>query len=371
MDETKSRLFSGTIFGIFNYVLMAFAMLIPTMYFSSLEISLVMFAFLLSIGDVFSFILKPVIGFLTDKNGEKRYLIIGGIIFFMSMFLIGQTTSVLWIAVLKVISGVASALVFIMITIYSLRLVKSDPDSKIGFFVGITNIGWIFGLLIPGMFVDSFGTQPAFYLILLVGIVWVLLMAKFAKKSKETQKAIPSFSYIKKIPRFIIYKSMDLAMFSAFLFFFTRYALKTLGLSGSVVSMIVVTEVIFIVVTNLLVGKISNKRLRRFWVPLCIIFHLMAATTMVLASDIIHYYIVGAFIGIAGGFIDIWIFSKISEKFGEHEKGKVIGTYGWSYDIATVAGAQIPLLFVIAGLGTFTALYVFPVVMLIAYLIRR
>jgi MFS family permease len=368
----RSRLFTGTLFQFFQTLLMAFAILIPAMYFSSLSISIVVYAFLLSIGDVFSFVMKPVVGYLTDKHGERKYLLVGGIIFFFSLFLIGQTTSILEITVLKIISGVASALVFVIIIIYSLRMVKERPDSKVGLFGGLSNLGWIFGLLIPGIFIDFFGIQPAFYLILIVGIIWTLLIFRFAKKYETGRISIrPSFSFMKRIPTFIIFKTMDLGMFSAFLFFFTRYALQTLGLSRSAVSFIVVVEVLLFAISNLIIGRISNRYLRRYWVPFCIFFHLLGATVMVFANSILHYYLVSVFIGIAGGFIDIWIYSKISETFEHYDKGKVIGTLGWSYDLATITGAQIPILFVAFNLGTFTALYTFPMIMAITYLLGR
>ncbi len=370
MDDTKSRLVSGTIFGFFQTLFMAFAMLIPAMYFSSLKISIVVYAFLLSIGDVFSFLIKPIIGFLTDKHGERKYLMLGGFVFFFSLFLIGQTTSILWITILKIVGGIASALVFIIIIIYSLRMVKEKPDKKVGFYGGISNLGWTIGLLIPGLFIDKFGIKPAFYLILVVGIIWVSLMFRFSKKYESKVSVKPSFSFMKKIPSFIIFKTMDLAMFSAFLFFFTRYALQTLGLSRSIVSFIVVVEVIFFALSNFIVGNISNKFLRKYWVPLCIISHLLAATIMIFATSLIHYYLVSIFIGIAGGFIDIWIYSNISETFEHHEKGKVIGTFGWSYDLATIFGAQIPVIFIALGFGTFTALYFFPIAMLITYIVE-
>lgn len=367
MSETKSRLMSGATFGFFQTLLMAFAMIIPAMYFSSLDISIVAYAFLLSIGDVFSFIAKPFLGFLTDRHGERKYLIMFGAAFFLSLFLIGQTTSVAWIAGLKIISGVASALMFVLIIIYSLRLVGEKPDKKVGLFWGLSNIGWIFGLLIPGLFIDQFGVQAAFLLILCAGIMWLILLLKFAKRHEGKADVKPSLRFMRKIPSYIIFKTMDLAMFSAFLFFFTRYAIQTLGLPRSTVSFIVVTEVLLFVLSTLVVSRISNKGTRRFWVPACIIIHFLAACTMLFASQIWHYYLVSILIGAAGGFIDIWIYSKISESFRPEEKGKVIGTLGWSYDLATIVGAQVPLLFVLSGFGTFTALFIFPAVMLITY----
>jgi len=312
--------------------------------------------------------MKPVIGYLTDRHGERRYLLAGGFLSIFCLFLIGQTTDILLITIFKVISGVASALVFVTIIIYSLRFVnREEPERKIGMFNGVSNLGWIVGLLIPGLFVDSFGIQPAFYFILAVGVIWVVLMFKLTRKYESGETAKPSFSILKKTWKYIVLKTMDLAMFSAFIFFFTRFALKDLGLPGSTVSMIVIAEVLLFSATNFLVGRMSGTRSRKFLIPICILMHLAAASIMVFGSSLLHYYLVGAFIGIAGGFIDIWMYSRISEDFGYYEKGRVIGTVGWSNDLSTIIGAQVPILFIVLGLGMFTALYVFPLVMIITF----
>jgi len=324
--------------------------------------------------------MKPVIGFLADRHGERYYLMIGGFFFFFSLFLIGQTTSIELIVFLKIISGIASALVFVLILIYSLRMVREKPDKKIGVFGGVYNLGWVLGLLIPGLVLDRAYPQPGFYFILVTGIIWLLLMFRFAKKFDSKISVKVSFSYIKKIPVFIVLKAMDLAMFSAFLFYFSNYALTVLQLPRSQVSFIVATEVVFFALSIYAIGRISTAATRRYWVPLSILFHMIGASVLVAAAYtnmLLLFYLVGIFIGIAGGFIDIWIYSKISERFPVEDKGKVIGTLGWSYDIATICGANVPLLFVIMSTGllnpptlgpeAFTSLFVFPIVILIVY----
>jgi MFS family permease len=368
-DDAKSRLFSGTMFGFFQTLFMAFALLIPTIYFASMDISIAMFAFLLVIGDVFSFIAKPLLGHLTDRHGERIFLLAGGIAFVVCLFLIGQTSDIASIIVLKIISGVASALMFVTIFIYSLRHVREKPDRKVGTFNGLSSLGWTAGFLIPGIFIGIYGITSAFYLILAAGLVWVFLMYRLAEKKRSADAARPSFAFLKKTWKYIIFKTMDIGIFSAFIFFFTRYAMKTLGLSGSIVSLIVIAEVICFSVTNLIIGRISNPRIRRFWLPLCIASHFVGATFMVFGTSLVHFYLVGAFLGIAGGFIDVWMYSSISESFASADKGKVFGTLGWSNDLATIAGTQIPLLFVTLGLGTFTALYVYPLAMLATFLL--
>jgi len=373
MDETKGRLFSGAGFGFFHTILMAFAMIIPAFYFSSLKISIVTYAFLLTIGDFFSFLLKPYLGHLTDKYGERRFLLACTFLFFIALFLIGFTELLPAIVFLKIIAGIASALLYVLIIIYGLRDVGENPDKKVATFGAIKESGWILGLLIPGLVIDRFGIKPAFYLIFVTGVIWLYFMYKSTKKYKYTPKikVKASFAFLQKIPLLVVLKTMDLAVFTAFLFFFTRYGLQSLGLSRSIVSMVVVVEVVFFSLTQYLVGRVSNKSKRKYWVPACIISHLIGIVIMLNASALPHYFLASIFFGAAGGFIDVWLFSRISETVKKYDKGLFYGTFGWSYDFATIIGGQMPVIFVMLGLNQFASMFVFPGLMIIAYLLSK
>jgi MFS family permease len=374
VEEVKARIYSGTLFGFFQTLMMAFAMLIPTFYFKSLGLSLAAYATLLAIGDVVSFLMKPTLGWLTDRHGERKFMMLGGILFVVSLFLIGQTTDLFIIAILKIISGVASALVFILILIYSLRLVKEKPERKIGAFGSVYNLGWVVGLsilFIIGLLYTTYPVKEAFYLILIVGVVWVLLMVRFAKHYESTVSVKLSFSHFKKIPALIVFKSMDLAMFSAFLFYLIYNASNT-TVSLPRTTLLVIVETLLFAVSIFIVGRLSTPILRRYWVPLCITFHLLAAVTMLFAvqlNNYVLYFLVAIFIGVAGGFIDIWIYTRISEHYEPKEKGIIVGTLGWSYDLATILGANVPVLMAYLGYNVFTALFIFPIAMLITYII--
>jgi hypothetical protein len=75
------------------------------------------------------------------------------------------------------------------------------------------------------------------------------------------------------------------------------------------------------------------------------------------------------------------VYSHISERFSPEEKGKVIGTLGWSYDLATICAAAVPALFLMMSTGmlnppsigpaAFTSLFVFPIVMLLVYIASK
>ena len=373
MDETKGRLFSGAGFGFFHTMLMSFSMIVPAFYFSSLNISIVTYGFLLTIGDFFSFLLKPYLGYLTDKYGERKFLLACTSLFFITLFLIGFTDFLPAIVFLKIISGIASALLYVLIIIYGLRNVSEDPDKKVSIFGAIKEGGWILGLLIPGLIIDRLGIKPDFYIIFVVGIIWFYFMYKLTKKYKYKPKikVKASLSFLKKIPLLVVLKSMDLAVFTTFLFFFTRFALQSLGLSRSIISIIVVVETFFFAFTQYLVGRVSNKSKRKYWVPACIISHLIGIVFMLNATTLPHYFLASIMFGVAGGFIDVWLFSRISETVEKYDKGLFYGTFGWSYDIATIVGGQLPVLFVLINLNQFASMFVFPGVMLIGYFLSK
>jgi len=373
MDETKARLFSGIGFGFSHTILIAFSMIVPAFYFSSLDISIVTYGLLLTIGDFFSFLLKPYLGYLTDKYGERRFLLVCTFLFFVTLFLIGFTDFIPLIVFLKIVSAISSALLFVLIIIYGLRNVSENPDKKVATFGALKESGWIPGLLIPGFIIDTLGIKSAFYLIFIVGVVWLYFVYKLTKKCKHTPKikVKASFSFLQKIPLLIVLKTMDLAVFTTFLFFFTRFALQSLGLSRSMVSMIVVIETFFFSLTQYLVGRISNKSKRKYWVPACIISHSIGIIIMLNASALPYYFIASISFGAAGGFIDVWLFSRISESVERYDKGLFYGTFGWSYDFATIIGGQMPVIFVVLGLDQFASMFVFPGLMTIAYLLSR
>jgi len=372
IKETKGRLYSGAGFGFLQNVLSAFGMLLLPMYFSSLDISIAVYAFLLSIGDIFAFILKPIIGYYTDKYGERRFLLIGILALTLSLYFIGQTSDILSIVILKIISSIAGALLFVLILIYGLRAVGAKPDKKVGLFRGLFSVGWI-GLLLPGVVMDNFGSSFTFYLVLFIGLFWLIITHFYTKKYEIKKKVSfkPSLSFMRKVPLLLIYKIVDISIFNAFLFFFVRYALQSLGLSRSIVSIIVVVEVLVFSIGLLLVSRISTKSRRKYWIPLSMFIHIIGIITMVFASELLHYFLASALFGLAGIFMDLWIYSRISETVKRYDKGKVIGTYGWSFDIATILGAQVPLLFISFGFNPFVSLFVFPIAGILTYILSK
>ncbi|MCH8022878.1 MAG: MFS transporter [Thaumarchaeota archaeon] len=375
MSEEKKRLLTGAGIGHLHSIILAFAFFLPLFYLNSLGLTLVVYATLFVVGDVFAFAVKPFVGYLTDKYGEGLLLTTTSAVFFISLFLIGQTASLGALATLRIANSVSGSVMFILVIIYGLRLVKSNPDYKVGLFNAIKNGGWIVGLSIFLYFfnIKGLGLSAAFYLILILGIVWTAFTYSYTRKVNFRPKISlkPSLSYLKRIPLFMSIKTLDLAMFTAFVIFFIPLARDELGLPRTIITIVVIVELIAFVGSNYLVGRFSNKSRRKYLIPIGILGHLLAGLTMLLATDLIHYFMVGIFIGIAGGFVDVWLFSRISESVKTEEKGKFLGTVGWSWDLGTIVGGLFPVGMILIGLNQFVALLLIPGLMAVSYLTAR
>jgi hypothetical protein len=83
------------------------------------------------------------------------------------------------------------------------------------------------------------------------------------------------------------------------------------------------------------------------------------------------YFLSAVLIGVGGALIDIWVYSKISETVGVIDKGKAISIVSWSYDVATITGAQIPAtMATLLGISPFTAAFTFPLLAMAIYVSR-
>jgi MFS family permease len=359
----------GSVFGFFKSFLAGFAIILLPIYFSSMSLSLITYAGLIAIADVFSFLIKPVIGFVSDRYGERNLLLTGTIFYVMSIFLIGQTTGILEITILQIISGVTHAFLLSVIIIFALRDVGKNPEKKVGLFGGVGSLGWVFGLLAPGLIISMFGIQSAFYAYLLFGAMFFVMVYKFSKTYKIAPVREFSLEFLKKIPRPLIFKTIDMAVFNGFVIFFVRYAIKDLGLSASIISVLIAFECLVFAISEIAVSR-ASKSLKKYWIPIGMLMQI-AGVAVMFNGQIITYFAAAGMIGIGGSLIDLWVYSYISENVRLSDKGKSIGTVSWSYDFGTILGSQVPAFFNFLSISPFTSLILFPVAGLITLSVKE
>jgi MFS family permease len=369
--ETK-RLFFGSMLGFYKSFFHGFTMVLFSIYFTKLGISLLPYALLFVIGDGVSFFLKPVIGVLSDRIGERYLLLVALILSSLSAFTISFTNNIFYLALLQVLVAVSLATFLTVVIIFSLRPITQKPEKKVSVFGGVSGLGWVFGLLLPGVFVDILGLKGAFYAIFIIGVsisaTYIFFMNQFKFELRE--KSYPSIETLKKVLDPIVYKTFDIAVFSAFLIFFVRFAIGKLGMSGSIVSLIVAFESLVFGVSEILIGRYVKVDTKRFWIKWGALIHITGIVSLVLFNNIVLFFLASGLIGLAGAFIDVWCYSFLCETIEVSKRGTIFSTFSLSQDLSTITGSSLPALASFLAINPFASMILFPAIILV-YSIKR
>ncbi|HNV93981.1 MAG TPA: MFS transporter [Methanofastidiosum sp.] len=372
MEIENNRLYFGSMLGFYKSFFHGFTMILFSIYYTKIGISLLPYALLFVIGDGLSFFLKPIVGVLSDRVGEKYLLLIALILSSVSTFLISFTKNILFLALLGVLVAVSLATFLTVIIIFSLRPVTQKPEKKASIFGGITGLGWVFGLLLPGVFVDILGLKETFYILFIIGILISCLYIFFMNgfKFELREKSYPSLQTLIKVLDPLIYKTFDLAVFSAFLIFFVRFAIGELGMSGSIVSLIVAFESLVFGISEILIGRFVKVETKRFWIKLGALIHILGIALLLISNNIIFFFVASGLIGLAGAFIDIWCYSFLCEVIDFSKRGVIFSTFSLSQDLSTIIGSSLPVVASLLAINPFASMIVFPAIIL-AYSIKH
>ena len=369
--ETK-RLFFGSMLGFYKSFFHGFTMVLFSIYFTTLGISLLPYALLFVIGDGVSFFLKPLIGALSDRIGERYLLLVALTLSSVSAFLISFTNNLLYLALLQVLVAVSLATFLTVVIVFSLRPITQKPERKVSIFGGVTGLGWVFGLLLPGLFVDILGLKGAFYSLFLIGasitIIYVFFMKEFKFELRE--KSYPSIQTLKKVLDPLVYKTFDIAVFTAFLIFFVRFAIGKLGMAGSIVSLIVAFESLVFGLSEILIGRYAKIESKRMWIKWGALIHIAGITLLIFSNNIVLFFICSGLIGLAGAFIDVWCYSFLCEVIEVTKRGTLFSTFSLSQDLSTITGSSLPALASFFAINPFASMILFPAIILV-YSIKR
>lgn len=372
MAVEDKRLAFGSMLGFYKSFFHGFTMVLFGIYFTKINISLVPYALLYTIGDGVSFFLKPLVGILSDRIGERYLLLLALILSSVSAFLVSFTTNILYLAFLEVLLAVSLATFLTVVIIFSLRPITQKPEKKVSVFGGVSGLGWVLGLLLPGIFVDILGLKGTFYFLFIIGIVisitYLFFMNEFKFELRE--KSYPSIDTLKKVLDPLVYKTFDIAVFSAFLIFFVRFAIGKLGMSGSVVSLIVAFESLVFGFSEIIIGRYAKIESKRMWIKWGALIHITGILFLVLSGNIILYFLASGLIGLAGAFIDVWCYSFLCEKIDVSKRGTIFSTFSLSQDLSTIAGSSLPAIASSIAINPFASMFLFPFIILI-YSIKR
>jgi DHA2 family multidrug resistance protein len=146
---------------------------------------------------VASAIALPISGWLADKVGRKRLLLVSVALFTAASVLCATATSLTEMVVFRALQGVGGAFI---VPLAQATLFDINPRDKQGqamaLFGGGVMIGPILGPVLGGWLTDNYNWRWVFLVNLPVGILCWLLMARFMPKTETHQRKFDMFGFI-------------------------------------------------------------------------------------------------------------------------------------------------------------------------------
>jgi DHA2 family multidrug resistance protein len=145
---------------------------------------------------VASAIALPISGWLADKVGRKRLLLISVVVFTIASLLCATATSLTEMVVFRALQGVGGAFI---VPLAQATLFDINPREKHGqamaLFGGGVMIGPILGPVLGGWLTDNYNWRWVFLVNLPVGILCILVMARYMPKTETHQRKFDMFGF--------------------------------------------------------------------------------------------------------------------------------------------------------------------------------
>ena len=145
---------------------------------------------------VASAIALPISGWLADRVGRKRLLLISVVVFTVASVLCATATSLAEMVVFRALQGVGGAFI---VPLAQATLFDINPREKHGqamaLFGGGVMIGPILGPVLGGWLTDNYNWRWVFLVNLPVGILCALLMARFMPKTETHERKFDMFGF--------------------------------------------------------------------------------------------------------------------------------------------------------------------------------
>jgi MFS transporter, DHA2 family, multidrug resistance protein len=145
---------------------------------------------------VASAIALPISGWMADRVGRKRLLLISVVVFTFASMLCATATSLTEMVVFRALQGVGGAFI---VPLAQATLFDINPREKHGqamaLFGGGVMIGPILGPVLGGWLTDNYNWRWVFLVNLPVGILCILLMARFMPKTETHERKFDMFGF--------------------------------------------------------------------------------------------------------------------------------------------------------------------------------
>lgn len=152
---------------------------------SAVELTWIINAYILTYGSA-----TLAAGSLADTYGRKRIWLSGMLLFALITALVPFMPSVFWIDILRLIQGLGAAAAFAGAMAALTQEFDGHARTRVFSLIGTTfGAGAAFGPFLAGLLIDTLGWQWVFYLPALVALLASVLIAPFARETRDPDAA--------------------------------------------------------------------------------------------------------------------------------------------------------------------------------------
>jgi len=239
-------------------------------------------------------VVLPLIGRSSDRRGRKKAFVTVGIFLYVLLALgYVAATSVYALALIRLIQGVASAMIFPIAMAY---VGEMSPKDREGRYMGTFNVGLFVGMgcgpVLGGVLKDMFGMASVFYAMALLSAVSLVLVVFLLpeQKTRSRRKIGDVISYsalIRKRPvqGILIYRIVNALIRGGTMSFLPLYA-AGIGASASEIGLLLSTNTILVGVLQRPFGRLADRYSKLFLI-LC--GSMLASLTLFLVPCTTHY----------------------------------------------------------------------------------
>ena len=211
-------------------------------------------------------VLLPFVGKLSDRHGRKRIISIGLLVFSLTSFAYVLANNVFSLLAIRLLQGVAAGFVQPISQAYIGDIAPEGEEGKwMGFFNATFLIGWGCGPLMGGVLAEYLGMDAAFYamgglnVLAFLGVTLFLPEVPRRKKGTGTELSFKEIMSSKMSWGLFSFQIGDAAHRGIVQTFVPVFASLTIGLSSSLIGMILSLLVLGAGVIQIFSGRLADK----------------------------------------------------------------------------------------------------------------
>jgi DHA1 family multidrug resistance protein-like MFS transporter len=293
-------------------------------------------------------IVTPIAGRLSDRRGRKPFLYIGLLSTSMVALIYIWADSALQLTLVRLIHGAVSGMILPIAQAY---VGDISPENEEGKWMGYLNAAFFIGVgigpFMGGILSDYFGINTAFFAMSGLNILAFLIVTLFLPEIKPKKMESRPYASYKEIGT----SSMVMGLFSfrlaltigmgAFLAFIPIFAAESLGLSKTLIGVLIAVNILLMSLLGIYGGNIADRLNRRALVIVGSLINLTYLALIPVASNFWQLLGICALGGLGSAIAMPAALALTVEEGRKFGMGSIMAIFTMAFSIGIAAGSLL------------------------------